>query len=68
MHALVAPSFTYLQRRAGRNDGTVPVSQRWGAVLGEVQTDHWAQIGWSRGLDVKAFYAALARTLAQSGL
>jgi triacylglycerol lipase len=69
VHALLAPGFTYLTRRTGDNDGMVPAaSQRWGEVLGDVNADHWAQIGWSRGLDAKTFYAALARLLARSGL
>jgi triacylglycerol lipase len=68
VHALLAPGFTYLNLRTGSNDGMVPAaSQRWGEVLGEIHADHWAQIGWSRGLDARAFYAALARSLAQSG-
>jgi triacylglycerol lipase len=68
VHALLAPGFAYLTRRSGDNDGMVPAaSQRWGNVLGEVHADHWAQIGWSRGLDAKSFYATVARTLAQSG-
>lgn len=69
VHALLAPGFAYLSRRTGHNDGMVPAaSQRWGQVLGEVHADHWAQIGWSRGLDAKSFYAAVARALADSGL
>jgi triacylglycerol lipase len=69
VHTLLAPGFTYLSRRTGENDGMVPAaSQRWGDVLGEVNADHWAQIGWSRGLDAKSFYAALARALARFGL
>jgi triacylglycerol lipase len=69
VHALLAPGFTYLSRRTGDNDGMVPASsQRWGEVLGEVNADHWAQIGWSRGLDAKTFYAAIARALARFGL
>lgn len=69
VHALLAPGFAYLNLRIGNNDGMVPAaSQRWGNVLGEVHADHWAQIGWSRGLDAKGFYAEVARALAQSGL
>jgi hypothetical protein len=68
VHALLAPGFTYLSRRTGNNDGMVPAaSQRWGEVLGEVNADHWAQIGWSRGLDARSFYAAIARALARFG-
>lgn len=69
VHVALAPGFTYLHRRTGHNDGIVPAaSQRWGNVLGDVHADHWAQIGWSRGLDAKSFYAAVARTLAQTGM
>jgi triacylglycerol lipase len=69
VHALLAPGFAYLKLRTGNNDGMVPASsQRWGSVLGEVHADHWAQIGWSRGLDAKTFYAAVARALAGAGL
>jgi triacylglycerol lipase len=69
VHALLAPGFTYLKLKTGRNDGMVPAdSQQWGELLGEVHADHWAQIGWSRGLDTKDFYTALARLLARSGL
>lgn len=68
VHALLAPGFAYLHRRAGHNDGMVPAaSQRWGHVLDDVHADHWAQIGWSRGLDAGGFYAQVARRLAQSG-
>ena len=68
VHTLLAPGFAYLSRRTGNNDGMVPAaSQRWGTVLGEVHADHWAQIGWSRGLDAKGFYSSVARSLAQSG-
>ena len=69
VHTLLAPGFAFLKRRTGDNDGMVPAaSQRWGDVLGEVHADHWAQIGWAQGLDVRRFYAALARALARAGL
>ena len=68
VHALLAPGFAYLNRRAGGNDGMVPAaSQRWGNVLDEVHADHWAQIGWSRGFDAKSFYADGRARLARSG-
>jgi triacylglycerol lipase len=68
LHPLLAPGFRYLKRVAGDNDGIVPAaSQRWGDVMGEVHADHWAQIGWSRGIDVRLFYEALARRLAEQG-
>jgi triacylglycerol lipase len=69
VHTLLAPGFAYMRRSVGPNDGLVPgESQRWGEVLDEVEADHWAQIGWSRGLDVRAFYHALAIRLARRGL
>ena len=69
IHAFLVPGYTYLLKTAGPNDGMVPAaSQRWGNVLGEVAADHWAQIGWSRGFDVRAFYALLVEYLAEHGL
>lgn len=68
VHALLAPSHAYLTKIAGPNDGIVPAqSQRWGQVLGEVFADHWAQVGWSPGFDVRAFYVRLAEQLAELG-
>lgn len=71
VHTLLAPSFNYLQRRFGGNDGLIPAaSQRWGEVIGEIAVDHWGQIGWSRanGFDVIAFYEDIARMLRARGL
>jgi triacylglycerol lipase len=68
VNALLAPGHAYLARIAGPNDGIVPAdSQRWGKVLGEVFADHWAQVGWSPGFDVRAFYVNLAEQLAELG-
>jgi triacylglycerol esterase/lipase EstA (alpha/beta hydrolase family) len=68
VHALLAPSHAYLLKIAGPNDGIVPASsQRWGKVLGEVFADHWAQVGWSPGFDVRSFYVRLAEQLAELG-
>jgi hypothetical protein len=68
VHALLAPAHAYLAKLAGPNDGLVPAeSQRWGRVLGEVDADHWAQIGWSQGFDAGRFYAAIAGHLAELG-
>jgi len=52
----------YLRKVAGANDGLVPLdSQVWGEVLGEIEADHWLQVGWSAqsnpGFDARAFYA-----------
>jgi triacylglycerol lipase len=69
VHAMLAPGYAYLLKRAGDNDGMVPAaSQPWGEVFGEVEADHWAQIGWSGGFDTKAFYVSLAERLSRRGL
>lgn len=69
VHAVLSPAYAYLLRKAGENDGIVPAhSQRWGDVIGTVEADHWAQIGWSAGFDARAFYAQLAEDLAHRGL
>jgi triacylglycerol lipase len=51
------------------SDGLVPCnSQRWGAVLCEIDADHWAQIGWSPRFDAASFYADIVRRLGERGL
>ncbi|MBX5482708.1 MAG: alpha/beta fold hydrolase [Myxococcaceae bacterium] len=68
-HPLLVPTWKLIRERAGDNDGLVPVhSQQWGERLGEIEADHWAQIGWSRAFDAPAFYEALVRELMQRGL
>ena len=68
MNPLLVPTYLYLKRRAGENDGMVPASsQRWGEVLAEIEADHWAQIGWSRHFDAAEFYARLLRELRGRG-
>jgi len=68
LHPLLLAPHLYLRDRAGENDGLVPVSsQRWGEVLGSVDADHWAQIGWSGKFDAPAFYAEVLRELAGRG-
>lgn len=63
------PPFMFLTERAGENDGMVPAtSQGWGELLGRIEADHWAQIGWSRGFDAPAFYAEVFRDLRGRGL
>jgi triacylglycerol lipase len=65
---LLLPAHLYLRERAGNNDGLVTEeSQRWGEILGAVDADHWAQIGWSTRFDAPVFYAELLRTLTQRG-
>jgi len=68
VHQLLVPTFALLHRLVGDNDGIVPASsQRWGEPLGDVAADHWGQIGWSNGFDVRRFYAELALALARRG-
>jgi triacylglycerol lipase len=51
-------------RAAGISDGVVPVtSQRWGEVIAELDADHWAQIGWAVGVDVRPLYRDIALAL-----
>jgi triacylglycerol lipase len=51
-------------RAAGVSDGVVPVSsQRWGEVIAELDADHWAQIGWAVGVDVRPLYRDIALAL-----
>jgi triacylglycerol lipase len=49
VHPLLRVTHGFLAAH-GPSDGLVPAaSQAWGAVLGEADCDHWAQIGWSVG-------------------
>jgi triacylglycerol lipase len=69
LNPLLLPSYLYLSEQAGENDGLVPtMSQRWGEILGRVEADHWAQIGWSPGFDAPAFYAGLLQELTARGV
>lgn len=69
MNVLLMPSYLWLKRRAGENDGVVPASsQRWGELLARIEADHWAQVGWSLHFDAADFYAWLARDLRGRGL
>ncbi len=66
---LLLPTYLYLSDRVGENDGLVPTaSQPWGELLGRVDADHWAQIGWSATFDAPAFYAGLIKELTARGL
>lgn len=68
LNALLIPGYLFLRQRFGPNDGLVPAdSQKWGEVLGEVEADHWAQIGWSRRFDAASFYEGLVRELRGRG-
>lgn len=63
------PVYRYLHGKAGENDGLVPVaSQSWGEVLGQIEADHWGQIGWSTAFDAPAFYANVVEELRGRGL
>lgn len=69
MNQLLLPTYLFLNEKIGPNDGVVPLdSQRWGELLGTIDADHWAQIGWSRGFDAPAFYARLVEELIARGL
>lgn len=66
----VLNAITY--KREGVNDGYVSVdSAKWGTFLGTIDADHARQIGIASSLggafDAKAFYADIARRLAQEG-
>jgi triacylglycerol lipase len=65
---LLWPSHAFLTARSGANDGMVPLaSQGWGKVMREIEADHWAQIGWSRGFDAVALYEDILRELVGLG-
>jgi triacylglycerol lipase len=65
---LLLPSYAWLKRRSGDNDGVVPVSsQVHGRVLGHIDADHWGAVGWGR-FDAARFYDDLATTLLEGRL
>ena len=69
VHSLLAPGYVLLEREVGDNDGVVPTaSQRWGEIMGEIEADHWAQVGWSPGFDAARFYDQLVRALRRQRL
>lgn len=66
---ILLPSWIWLERAAGANDGMVPAaSQRWGEVVWQIGADHLAQIGWSRRFDAAELYAEVLRELRDRGL
>jgi triacylglycerol lipase len=68
LNPLLLPTHVYLNERSGENDGLVPTqSQSFGDVLGVIEADHWAQIGWSPHFDALSFYEALWRELRGRG-
>lgn len=69
VNAVLRASMRLLAKRSGPNDGLVPAeSQRWGTVLGEIEADHWAQIGWGTSFDAAGFYQDLLMGLRARGL
>lgn len=69
INPLLLPTWKLIRDRAGENDGLVPLeSQQWGERLGEIEADHWAQIGWSHAFDAPAFYESAVRELMARGL
>lgn len=61
-----------LYEREGVNDGYVSVeSAKWGTFLGTIDADHMRQVGLASPLgadfDASAFYASIARMLADEG-
>lgn len=69
MNPLLIPTHKFLQGRVGDNDGMVPASsQSWGEVVGTLEADHWAQIGWSTSFDAPAFYERIVDELKRRGL
>lgn len=66
---VLVPTWVWLDRAAGANDGMVPASsQRWGEVAWQIGADHFAQIGWSRRFDAAELYAEILRELRARGL
>lgn len=66
---ILVPSWLWLERLAGANDGMVPAdSQRWGEVVRRIGADHFAQIGWSRRFDAAELYVELLRELRGRGV
>jgi triacylglycerol lipase len=65
---LLRPTHRLIEALHGANDGVVPrASQAWGTVLGTVDGDHCAVLGWAHRsvapFDAPAFYGALAASL-----
>jgi triacylglycerol lipase len=68
MNPLLLAPYLFLSERDGANDGLVAASsQAWGECWGEIEADHWAQIGWSKRFDAPAFFAAVAEQLRERG-
>ena len=69
LNPMLLPTWQVLRMKAGDNDGLVPItSQAWGVTCGEIEADHWAQVGWALGFDAPAFYEAVVDDLIGRGL
>ena len=69
LNPMLLPTWQLLKMKAGDNDGLVPVtSQAWGETCGNIDADHWAQVGWALGFDAPAFYEAVVDDLIGRGL
>jgi triacylglycerol lipase len=69
LNPVLLPTWLYLSRLAGANDGLVPASsQAWGEVLATLEADHWAQVGWSLRFDVERLYQPLFHALRERGV
>ena len=66
---MLIPTWTVLSGTSGPNDGIIPVtSSPWGHYHGEVDADHFGQIGLhQQGFDAPQFYLDVAAGLAQCG-
>jgi triacylglycerol lipase len=62
---LLWASWHYLRGRSGDSDGIVPTaSQHWGHTLAEIDSHHWAQVGWATG-DAMLVYEQILAALAE---
>jgi triacylglycerol lipase len=69
LNPILFPPHYYVKRRAGSNDGLVPVaSQRWGEILLECDADHWGQVGWTVGRHPADIYDRILVGLAERGV
>ena len=69
MNPMLYPTWQVLKLKAGDNDGLVPVSsQAWGVTCGNIDADHWAQVGWALGFDAPGFYEMVVNDLIERQL
>jgi triacylglycerol lipase len=68
LNPLLLPTWQMLKLKAGDNDGLVPVSsQSWGVTCGNIEADHWGQVGWALGFDAPGFYESVVTDLIERG-